>query len=345
LYRKEVMSTSGAGVLREVWEQVRQFGECCVRVSETQVLNLRLGGPVLGDGGMVGKVRAWEVPLLVREMPSKERQTWDLVFERIVPFVDGIECVKRIAALADVDVRLAKKAVGQLVKSGRVVMLDLFHFHAVYMLTADFTWFVEDAEMTDECRNFVAIDPKDNIFAGAWTKAIQHTDGTPALPERQTLINLYSSLKTGLSVADFCLAHESQIHNIDIRRLILFGVIKGFLRRVHKYALALDPPPLPPPITSSAPVISTTATTTTPEDIDRAWRKAALSSGWATPPADLPVEMLKAMEEGKSAEDRMREEDVKLGRFLDGKHCLDNVWVSSNDLLEVGEISERRYVP
>lgn len=294
-------------VLREVFEQVNAYAECCVWVSATQVLNLRLEKSGNRETARIGKVRAWDVPLLVRALPDQEGWTWDLVLEKVQPFVDGVNNVKRIARLADVDLKLVKKAIRELVLHERVMLLDIFHFQAVYALTGDFVLFTRNTDVIDECRDYVAIDPKKGMFASILDK--QTIDDTTEKPDRATLLELYSILKPGMSVADFCLAHQIQLANIDVRRFITFGVIKGFLRRMHKYALALDPPDL-----QAVPQSNDT-------DLDKAWRKAALSSGWATPPVDAVTLQEKLLSE----EEQARQEAAKLVKYLDGKHCLDQV--------------------
>jgi hypothetical protein len=301
-------------VLREVFEQLNRYAECSVWVSATQVLNLRLERKNISSVGRETvlqrgklKVRAWNVPLLVRALPEQEGWTWDLVLEKVHPFIDGVNHVKKIARLADVDLKLVRKAVTELVLHERVILLDIFHFQAVYVLTSDFALFAGNVEVIDECGEYVAINPKDGMFASVLDKqTIEDCSGTP---DRATILELYSILKPGLCVADFCLAHQNQLANIDVRRFITFGVIKGFLKRMHKYALALDPPDMQ--ITSESTAI----------DLDKAWRKAALSSGWATPPTDL----VSLQEKLETEEERARQEGAKLVRYLDGRHCLDQI--------------------
>ena len=51
-----------------------------------------------------------------------------------------------------------------------------------------------------------------------------------------TIVELYASLKQGQSVKQWYAQHSRHLANVDIRRFITFGIIKGFLYRVHKYA-------------------------------------------------------------------------------------------------------------
>ncbi|KAL2868837.1 nitrogen permease regulating protein NPR2 [Aspergillus lucknowensis] len=76
------------------------------------------------------------------------------------------------------------------------------------------------------------------------------TTGRPAnqfSPDREVvdgvgIVELYASLKQGQSVKQWYLQHTHQLTHIDIRRFITFGIIKGFLYRVHKYAVATGNP-------------------------------------------------------------------------------------------------------
>lgn len=68
-------------------------------------------------------------------------------------------------------------------------------------------------------------------------------DTTPTIEKQQVvdgvgIVELYASLKQGQSVKQWYSHHSRQLAYIDIRRFITFGIIKGFLYRVHKYAYA-----------------------------------------------------------------------------------------------------------
>ncbi|KKY25929.1 putative nitrogen permease regulator npr2 [Diplodia seriata] len=51
------------------------------------------------------------------------------------------------------------------------------------------------------------------------------------------LIQLYSSMRQGVTLRAWVLENTVLLTHIDVRRLVTFGVIKGFLYRVHKYAI------------------------------------------------------------------------------------------------------------
>lgn len=53
-----------------------------------------------------------------------------------------------------------------------------------------------------------------------------------------TLVELYASLNQGKSVRRWREEHRDTLANVDVRRMLTFGIIKGFLYRVHKYAFS-----------------------------------------------------------------------------------------------------------
>lgn len=60
----------------------------------------------------------------------------------------------------------------------------------------------------------------------------------PSVVDGVAIVELYASLKQGQSVKQWYAQHSNRLSYIDIRRFITFGIIKGFLYRIHKYAYA-----------------------------------------------------------------------------------------------------------
>ncbi|KAK0261539.1 Nitrogen permease regulator 2 [Friedmanniomyces endolithicus] len=137
-------------LLKSIVEDLNAYEETCIRLNSYHVLNLRLVHPQPPPP----KVQAWDVPLLIRDLPSPEHWTWDLTLQRIHSYLDG-----RIAELADVELKLVKRAVRELVHHDRAFLLDLFHFQAIYTPTRDFAWFVADVEMQEECARYISLPP------------------------------------------------------------------------------------------------------------------------------------------------------------------------------------------
>lgn len=307
-------------LLEAIVAGINAYRETCIRVDNTHVLNLRLDTTPTKPQ----KVHAWDVPLLIRSLPSASQWTRDLTLQRIYPHINGVTHIQRISRLADVETKLVRRAVRELIYHDRAMLLDVFHFQAVYALTRDFAWFVKDNNMLDECIGYITVDRS----VASTTKP---EGGSETITPHEMIIKLYVSLAPGTSVQDFVLAQQSHLINIDIRRFITFGVIKGFLRRIHRYAIIVN--------SSRANVHLEAKTDSSPskskprsqedaaKDFDRPWKRAALSSGWVTPPLDVPPSE-SLSRSARSAEELKDEEEQKLQSFLDRAHCLDGICVA-----------------
>ncbi|TKA69035.1 hypothetical protein B0A49_08622 [Cryomyces minteri] len=139
--------------------------------------------------------------------------------------------------------------------------------------------------------------------------------------------------------------HRVLLPGIDVRRFVTFGVIKGFLYRVHKYAIASR---------ASGPGVGAAEhelLRVRKRNAEREWRAAATSSGWATPTVAAATATEEEEEEeepaadaaradhgmgdgsGNAAREREGRDVLPLARYLDGMHCVDEICAE----LRIGE--------
>jgi hypothetical protein len=188
-------------------------------------------------------VYAWHVPLSTVDLASIASSS-DLTLTRIIPHIDGIASVYQIAELADTDLGLTRKAIQHLLYYGCVLLLDIFQFGAVYAPTAEIGNFIEDEEAQDEAWRYVCVGTYKRLIEG--DNASTDTDKKEEYGYRSDevgvdkarLVHLYTTLKQGQTLKHWCTEHSILLSGIDVRRFVTFGIIKGFLYRVHKYLIA-----------------------------------------------------------------------------------------------------------
>ncbi|KAF2222642.1 nitrogen permease regulator 2-domain-containing protein [Elsinoe ampelina] len=320
-------------VVEMVFEDLRAVGEAMIPIDESNTLNLCL----FPTRKPPPSIQNHHVPLSVARFGSLQTSAWDLTIQQVIPHINGIHSVARIAQLADTDISLTRRAVQHLVYYDCLLLLDIFTFAAIYAPTPSISTFVASEEMQDECRHYIycrkSLFGKASNEIQALSAAVTgqsrglQDDNSPlpdtALPSRMHVINLYTSLRQSLPLRDFCLSRSMQLNNIDIRRFITFGIIKGIIYRVHRYAVLTSASPFSKQSTnpdgkpSKALVAGTGIPVTLPEslvehgfptaaqsrrkarkggddtegddlaqaqeDHEVAWRIAALSSGWRLP--------------------------------------------------------------
>ncbi|KAH9863660.1 hypothetical protein J1614_009592 [Plenodomus biglobosus] len=282
-----------------VLEDVNNYAECMIPIDDSNTINLKL----FPTRPPPPPILAHQVPLLTMSLSSLQTPiSSDLTLNKILPYINGINSISRIAQLADTDLSLTRRAIQHLVYYGCLVLLDIFSFGAIYAPTAEIGGFVMDADVKDECMRYVRVprlrtasnsktvrlgsesdsgrDERASISSstsqicepgGPTPRAAEYSGVNTALKkdiedadewhiDHETLITLYTSLRQGLTLKNWVLENLHQLRGIDVRRLITFGIIKGFLYRVHKYAIAAPStlPPAPPTSlqTSATPSIA-----------------------------------------------------------------------------------------
>ncbi|KZF22050.1 nitrogen permease regulator 2 [Xylona heveae TC161] len=227
-------STNGPGgggrlyaLCEMILEDLNNYCECMIPIDESNTLNIKL----FPTYPPPPPVEAWHVPLSTVRLESLVDVNWDLTMRRVLPHINGINSVALIAELADSDLSLTKKALSHLLYYGCLFLLDIFQFSAIYAPTASILALVNDPSMQAECARYITVPPP-----GPLTTSPGDTSLDPV-----TIIGLYMSLKQGQPLKHWCMEHALLLHAVDVRRFITFGIIKGFLYRVHKYAIASNP--------------------------------------------------------------------------------------------------------
>jgi hypothetical protein len=168
-------------------------------------------------------VKLHHVPISKTDFGPITDDTWDLTLLKVIAQIDGIKDVRRIANTADVAPHLTKIALQHLLYYDSILMLDLFLFSNIYAATPELNDFVNDKDgLQDECANYVYING-------------------PRLPNFY-LCRLFTSLCTSRTLKEWLKLHMDQgfpvLNFVDVRRFIQFGIIKGLIYRVHKYAVS-----------------------------------------------------------------------------------------------------------
>lgn len=221
-------------------EDLNNYCEAMIPIDDANTLNIKLFPTYAPPPPLLPH----HVPLSTVRLSALVDPNWDLTMLLILPYIDGINSVRQIALLADADYKLVRKAISHLLYYNCIFLLDVFSFSAIYAPTAEMPSFIESEEMQAECARYVAIPPVETHQLSSRRTPSPSPSSSPnpnPIPIRgPQLAELYCALKQGQSVKSFYMEHAPTLRGIDIRRFITFGVIKGFLYRVHKYALATN---------------------------------------------------------------------------------------------------------
>ena len=167
-------------------------------------------------------INDWDVPVALLDLVSRVDGNWDLTLRRILPFIDGVNHVKRIAQLADADLGLTRACLEHLLYYGCIIVVDIFQYFNMYTVRPAIAKMADDEALGRECATYVT-----------------RPGFTP--PSYPKILKLYSLLRAGTTLHDWIEENDIDTLGIDVRRFVSFGVIQGFLRRIHRYPIYLGP--------------------------------------------------------------------------------------------------------
>ncbi|PCH37993.1 NPR2-domain-containing protein [Wolfiporia cocos MD-104 SS10] len=203
-------------ILEQLYEDLNSYSETSIPVNQFNSIELKIF-PFYPNPP---PVKDWMVPLALINLTKRIKPNWDLTMVKVCQYIDGTNHVSRIARLADCDLDLTRQAIAHLLYYQVIMMIDIFQYSNMYTLRTSIQWLADEPHVRDECGPYA-------------------TKPGEAIADWPRLLHLYSRLKPGRTVREWMVEHDVPSHGIDVRRFTSFGVIKGFLRRVHRWPILL----------------------------------------------------------------------------------------------------------
>jgi len=180
---------------------------CGQNTLQLSVISMGCDPPVVFD---------YQVPVLTVQSNMFHPDQWDLTTTQILPYIDGFNHIARISALADVECTLVRACVQNLVYHRVVGLTTIFQYSNIYTITPDLELIRTDRELQRDLLVHVAREEN-------------------RIPNFKDVYTFVSSFTYGTTVKDLCQRLSPSKLGFDERRLVQYLVLKGVLRRVHKY--------------------------------------------------------------------------------------------------------------
>jgi len=146
---------------------------------------------------------------------------WDLGLTTLLPHIDGINYVRVIAEKADMDTGLVCSGLRQLLFYGLIGIVDIFQYSNIYAATQRIPSLLSNPQLRRACMQFVRLNSETAMTA----------------PSFEYVFRLFASFGSGTKCSELCSKMSIAQHGVDIRRLAVFGVLYGLLRRIHRYVV------------------------------------------------------------------------------------------------------------
>jgi len=205
-------------ILPQIHKLLTEEGEASILLDEANTLYLKLF-PQLSPPP---EILSHQVPIQIRDLSSLvKEEEWDLTLQQIIPFIDGVNHVKRITQMTGTNIELVKKCLQHLYYYGLIKIIDIFQYSNIYVPTNSLVQLAENLDLQKACCEFITI-----------------SSGPPL--SFQSIFSLYASMHYNFTVRELCQEHEESFATIDPRRFVAFGILNNLIRRVHLYPLHLS---------------------------------------------------------------------------------------------------------
>ncbi|KAF9647541.1 NPR2-domain-containing protein [Thelephora ganbajun] len=209
-------STQIHAILEQLYEDLNSYSETSIPIDQFNSIQLK----ILPFYPNPPQVHDWQVPLALVDLMKRAEPNWDLTMLKVCNVIDGVSHVSRLAALADCDLELTRQAIAHLLHYQVIMMTDIFQFSNMYTLRRSIQWLADERHVYEECGPYVTLPGRQ-------------------VPDWPRLLYLYSRMKPGKTVLEWMQEYQIERWGIEVRRFTSFGVIKGFLRRVHRWPVLL----------------------------------------------------------------------------------------------------------
>lgn len=245
-------------LIQQIYQDLNNYSECLIAIDSGNSVDIKLF-PLLSPPPRLNQE---DVPISTVHLESMVDMNWDPTMLKILPFINGINSIKKISTLANSDYWIVKQCIQHLIYYKCIIIIDIFQFSNIYAPTSDIDLFLKDSHMATECQAYVVSpsifrgkpfdNPKSSNGKGkedpSKKKHHSHENSsaslfnrnkkeTVVLPSKAKLFFLYRSLHQGQTVKSWYKEHAEALDHIDIRRFLSFGVLRGLIYRVHAYPI------------------------------------------------------------------------------------------------------------
>lgn len=204
-------------ILEDIRSKLNEFKVCRLEMTSSTTINLK----VVRVHPDPEEVHDEQVPLLLVTRNLLKPNRWDLTTQQIIPYIDGYRHISRIAIEADVEVSLVKACIQNMIYYGIVKLIPIFQYSNSYLPTQRLVELHESEQLRQECIKSVA-------------------KLSDMLPSFRSIFRMFCSMNYGITIRDLCSHYNPSSLNIDEKKLVRFGLMKGIIRRIQRYPVLIE---------------------------------------------------------------------------------------------------------
>mmetsp|Transcript_2979 Transcript_2979/g.4359 ORF Transcript_2979/g.4359 Transcript_2979/m.4359 type:complete len:422 (+) Transcript_2979:19-1284(+) len=206
-------------IIREVRESLNTRKEVNLKIKtgDTTLNQKRL------DWATQKEVAIYDVPLFNSKAIQLGEGRIDLTVEKVIPYINGVNCVRHIAMEAQVDEVYVIQAMQQLLFFNRIVMVDIFQYSNQYKIISrtNINKLFQDKALQQRCINYIKLPNMQQS------------------PNMTDVFKFFTQIKPGVSLRTILSRNEGAdlLHH---KSLVVFGLLYRIIARVDEFPYCED---------------------------------------------------------------------------------------------------------
>lgn len=249
-------------LISQIYQDLNNYSECCIPIDSANSVDIKLF-PMLPPPI---DIKAFQVPIATVNLNTLIDINSDPTMLKILPFINGLNSIKKISELANASFILTKQCIQHLMHYKCIKLIDIFQFSNIYAPTNYIKRFLlHDYSLAEECQAYIISN--DNYLShqapmSSSSSGILNTNSVSpssrselfsrsksnltlsqmdkvniTIPSKATLFYLYRCLNQSQTVKEWYVQNRKLLVNIDVRRFINFGILRRLIYRVHSYPI------------------------------------------------------------------------------------------------------------
>lgn len=289
-------------LVMRIYQDLNNYSECLIPIDAGNAVDIKIF-PLMTPPN--SRISIEDVPTSTVNLNKVIDVNWDPTMLKIVPYIDGLNSIAKIAKLSDSDPDLVVECIKHLIYYNCVLLSDIFQFSNIYAPASLLRMFLTDTTLASECQVYAVLAESSKLPSLPFERATKgevesinqdlptsrrkrresgsrttsmssssevsshkqqsftpspssnllyktgkqsegsfssyNTNGSRQtakhLPTKSCLFDLYRSLSQGIALREWYRINFNTIraNNIDVRRFITFGIIKGLIYRCYSF--------------------------------------------------------------------------------------------------------------
>lgn len=158
-FRKDESDKNGEfsinNVIQQLFQDLNSYSECSIRINAGNAIDVKLFPKMrLPDMTLV----PCDVPISTVELSSLTDFYWDINLLRMIPHINGVNSIYKIARLCNADYTYTCECIKHLMTYKCIILLDTFSFQNIYSTTSKISTFIEHSLLGEECKDYIYND-------------------------------------------------------------------------------------------------------------------------------------------------------------------------------------------